>query len=90
MLGLSRGDPRIWHVDLWLDPALAIAILAGVVGSTPWLGRCIEWHSAHEGRRAGWRAALEVASLLAVVLVLFVSILELASGSYNPFIYFRF
>ncbi len=91
MAGLSRGDPRKWHLDLWLDPALALAILAGVLGSTPWLARCIRWHSGLERRgRPGWHAALEVASVLAVVLVLAGSILELSSGAYNPFIYFRF
>ncbi len=90
MLGVSRGDPRIWHVDLWLDPALAIALVAGVVGSTPWLARASAWHSDLSRRRAGWHGVLEIGADGALVVVLLGSVLELASGAYNPFIYFRF
>ncbi len=87
MSGLRRGDPASWHVDLFLDRALAIAIVAGIVGSAPWLRRALAWYHAKE-RRGAW--ALEASALVGLAAIVFLSSLELAGGSYNPFIYFRF
>jgi alginate O-acetyltransferase complex protein AlgI len=80
MAGLRAGDPASWHLDLFLDPAVVLAILAGIAGSAPWMRRL----AAREG------TGLELAKLGGLAAVFFLSALELGAGSYNPFIYFRF
>ena len=87
MAGLRRGDPASWHVDLFLDAPVVLAIAAGIVGSAPWMRRVVQWHAAAE-RRGAW--ALELATVLGLAAIFFLCSLELAAGSYNPFIYFRF
>jgi alginate O-acetyltransferase complex protein AlgI len=77
---------------LYLEPATALALLAGALGSVPWLPRLAEWRERMRarGERPGLDAALEAAVNAAVAVLLAVSALELAAGAYNPFIYFRF
>lgn len=77
---------------LYLDPVTVLALCAGVVGSMPWLPRLASWREAVRARgdRPALDAALEAAATVAVAALLLVSALELAAGSYNPFIYFRF
>ena len=74
---------------------LALAIAAGVIGSTPWLPALSRWRErlvlpgAGERRRAldGVFCFAGVA-LLAAVLV--ACAMALSAGTYNPFIYYRF
>ena len=87
MSGFRRGDPASWHVDLFLDRPLVIAIAAGIVGSAPWMRPILAWYGARE-RRGAW--ALEASALLGLAAIVVLASLELAGGSYNPFIYFRF
>jgi alginate O-acetyltransferase complex protein AlgI len=87
MAGLRRGYPASWHVDLFLDPAVAIAILAGIVGSAPWLRGALRRYAEATPSRRG---TLELTSLVLLAAIFFLSALELGAGSYNPFIYFRF
>jgi alginate O-acetyltransferase complex protein AlgI len=77
---------------LFLDPATVLALLAGVIGCVPWLQRAATWRErmcAHADHPR-LDAALETAVNAAVAALLVLSALELAAGSYNPFIYFRF
>ncbi len=94
LAGLAHaGKATSLTLALVATPKLALAMLAGAVGSFPLLPRL-----AAAGRRLPQRrgtAALlapawELGRLAALGLVLLASILLLASGSYNPFIYFRF
>jgi alginate O-acetyltransferase complex protein AlgI len=91
LFGLQSGAPLTWHFDLFLDPAVACALVAGILGSAPWLPRLVAWHSGlakWENRALG--LSLEVAAVAGLAVVFFLSALELGAGSYNPFIYFRF
>jgi alginate O-acetyltransferase complex protein AlgI len=91
MSGLQRGRPEAHHVDLWLDPVLATALVCGVIGAMPWLRKAVAWQRGLEERgRPALGLTIEVAGLIGLALVLFASALELSSNSYNPFIYFRF
>ena len=86
------GAPGELHpLGLLVDPRIAAALVAGVIGSMPWLPAL---RARHEQR---WRASStlgatiwEAGGLLAIVALFLWSALELAGGSYNPFIYFRF
>jgi alginate O-acetyltransferase complex protein AlgI len=96
LFGLRSGAPLIHHVDQWLDPLLACALIAGVIGSTDWVPRVVAWYErgsdepAASGVTRVWRASLLVAAHVALACVFLGSAFELAAGSYNPFIYFRF
>ena len=95
MFGLRQGTGLEYNVAMYLNPALILALGAGIIGSTP----IVPWI------RAAWdRAAVRAAqtgSLLLDVLGRGVSVALLAviyvgctmmsaHGSYSPFIYYRF
>ncbi|MBK7643614.1 MAG: MBOAT family protein [Planctomycetes bacterium] len=88
---LHIAASRIQRVVLYTDPEIWTAIVLGVVGSTPWLGRAVEWWKGLEGRGRGRLASvLEYASIGLLALVFLDCAMKLAAGSYSPFIYFRF
>jgi len=69
-----------------VTPGVVLALTAGLIGSTPFLHQLRE-HRARRGlggSEGGWLRDAAVLGLL------FLSILQVASGTYNPFIYFRF
>jgi alginate O-acetyltransferase complex protein AlgI len=95
MAGFGSGNGVAYHVWLYLHQDVALALIIGVVAATPFLARLGQRTVAvagrpYEGDRkelpplAGWCA---VAGLYAVLLL---SAISIASGSYSPFIYFRF
>src|SRR5262249_24977381 len=70
-----------------VTPAVALALTAGIIGSTPVLQQLRERRATGPdlgGVGAGW---LRDAAVLGLLLL---SVLQVASGTYNPFIYFRF
>ncbi len=91
MFGASSADPRIHSVATYVFPLHALALVAGVVGATPWVAALRSRLAAREARGesrglGAWMIAAHVA-----LLAMFVgSILAVASGTHNPFIYFRF
>jgi alginate O-acetyltransferase complex protein AlgI len=91
LFGLQAGTALVYHPDLYVDSVVITAIIAGCIGSMPWLQRVKAWH-AELGRNGagGLQLGLEVAALCSLMLVFFCSALELSAGTYNPFIYFRF
>jgi alginate O-acetyltransferase complex protein AlgI len=105
-LGAALGltEPAAVAVDGGLVPARAvhlfgahadvltwIALAAGVIGVLPWLARLTAWLDARAQRGAsGLGAACECAGLVGLALVFVHAAMALASGGYNPFIYFRF
>jgi alginate O-acetyltransferase complex protein AlgI len=91
MCGMQSGLPSVHSVALHFDSLLAVAMLAGFVGAMPWLPKLREWHQrVAEVRHPRLSMSLEIAGVAALALVFVSSAFELAAGSYNPFIYFRF
>jgi len=97
MFGAARGDGLAVHLGLYLDPLLATALLAGAIGSVPWLRSLGRWREAALARRLAsgarppaWDAGLEIAGAALVLLVLVASAMFLSADTYNPFIYFQF
>ena len=93
MAGLGTGSGLEWHVGLFVNPKVILALCIGVVGSMPvipWLKARREKLAA-DRRTAGLDDGLEaVVSLVAVPAVFILCVMSLASGTHNPFIYFQF
>ena len=88
MAGGGHGTNVAYHPALYLDSAVMLALIAGAVGSIPVVPQLSTWRA-----RIGYpslRWAADLASLAALALVLLVSCMALAAGTYNPFIYYRF
>ncbi|HWZ91734.1 MAG TPA: MBOAT family protein [Polyangiaceae bacterium] len=87
MAGHGSGTGLAYRPLNYLDHARLLALAAGVVGATPlfaWLGRRLP-------RRDSFQLALADCGKLATLLAIAVaSAMRLSSGTYNPFIYFRF
>jgi alginate O-acetyltransferase complex protein AlgI len=87
MAGATAAAPTPYTVGWYLTPELWLALVAGAIGSTPWVPAVAERMAA---RRPGpaWGASLLASTTLIALLV--TSIMHMAARTYNPFIYFRF
>jgi alginate O-acetyltransferase complex protein AlgI len=88
MIGLGRGTGIAYHPGLYVDPAVVLAAAVGIVGSLPLVQALDRWRERAAPPRFAW--ATDVASVAVLALVLVVSCMALAAGTYNPFIYYRF
>lgn len=95
MAGFGSGDSIAYHIWLYLHPDVALALIIGAIGSTPYLSRLGRRILEHAGRPqdaqkdtlpapSGW------ITVVALYAVLVLSVVSIAGGNYNPFIYFRF
>jgi alginate O-acetyltransferase complex protein AlgI len=92
MAGLGPALPTAYTVAWYLTPELFLALLAGVIGSTPIVPTLRQWRdrNVEAGRRFAFSAGLGALSTAALMLLLAASIMQIAARTYNPFIYFRF
>jgi alginate O-acetyltransferase complex protein AlgI len=89
MFGFHTAVPSPFTLGYFLTSELWLALLAGVIGSTP-IVSYLAARSKVDGIGA-WRSfAIEAAGSVALMLVFFASLLQVAARTYNPFIYFRF
>ncbi len=84
-----------YHVGLYLDLGLVLALSAAVVGSTPWLPWAERAIAPVLARRQSAAAAvlfqgLSLVRLACLAAVFLASAVMLTASTYNPFIYFRF
>jgi len=81
-------------VGYFINHAVILAMVAGIIGSMPvwsWMGTRLRGSKAGDAGPGGGSRVLSDLGCVAVHGVLLaVSMLVLASGSHNPFIYFRF
>ena len=87
MFGFGAGDGLLYHAAMYFDSLTALIALSGIVGSTPiWplLRRSLS------DIREGWRMAVDMALIGALLLLILGASMHLAAGTHNPFIYFRF
>jgi alginate O-acetyltransferase complex protein AlgI len=83
MAGMTAAVPTPYSVGWYLTPELWIALVAGAIGSAPWVPALA---ARLDDRRPGL-ALLNTAALMALLVL---SIMSMAARTYNPFIYFRF
>ncbi len=87
LVGGSAGVAPLEAVSM-VTPAVVLALTAGIIGSTPVVAELAGRWRATTGERGApvWTLARECA----LVGLLLLSTMQVASGTYNPFIYFRF
>src|SRR5262249_9540250 len=87
LAGLGRPSDLL-QLASTVAPGVVLALTAGLIGSTPFLQQLRERRARRAidlgGSEVGWLRDVAVLGLF------FLSILQVASGTYNPFIYFRF
>jgi alginate O-acetyltransferase complex protein AlgI len=95
MAGFGHGSWVKYHPSLYLDREVALALLAAVVGSMPvvplwaWIGENLPVAAGGLIQKVS-RVALGVGDVAVLSLLLLASAMVLATGTHNPFIYFRF
>ena len=86
--GFGAGDGLAAPVERFLQSPVLAAMVAGAVFSVTAMPRGRSWLPSGND---SWRfLGRDLASDTAVLLLLFLSGVAIASGSYNPFIYYRF
>lgn len=95
MCGFAQGDPLVNNVARYLDPLTLMMLALAFVFSMPVIPWIQQWHGQFRERLIRrpilfldfGTAVLEILCLAAIFLG---SSTNLAAGTYNPFIYFRF
>jgi len=82
---------RLHPIGLFADMRTWLAIAAGIIGSTPWLPAVAAWTKGlWDTGRTARAASVELLGLVLLAILFVACAMELAAGSYSPFIYFRF
>jgi len=98
MIGEGRGNGQLYNVGLYINWEIIFILIIGVVGSTPILPYL---RGLYTRSVRGWKVGGHKPSVLTYYVIpisyqllmtglLLISVTYLASGTYNPFIYFRF
>jgi alginate O-acetyltransferase complex protein AlgI len=87
MIGKPSGETLVFVFDYFMTNSLAVVFVVSLVFSTPLYGlvQSLKEHKTQPVRFSGF-VLLEIF----YISVFLLSVLSVASGSYNPFIYFRF
>lgn len=95
LAGFSTGRYEAHPLGEYLHADVLITIILGILFSVPWVDYLKNFIA--QFKNAGFekdnRAALlinQCAMIVALCLVMIMAAIQLASGTYNPFIYFRF
>ena len=88
MAGFASGSGLEQHAGLHLNAVVVMALVAGIIGSAPFLPRLGRWRDGIGA--VNLRLAVEAGRLAGLALLLVASAMLMAAGTYNPFIYFRF
>jgi len=93
MVGFGPGLPTAYPPQWYLTPELLLALVVGVIGSTPIVPAvarrlAVPRETVEAPGTLGWLPS--VAVTVALSALLFASMMLVAARTYNPFIYFRF
>jgi len=95
MAGIGPGGVTAYGPGRYLTGDVAAAIIAGMIFATPvWPRLRGAWAritgSERRSRHAAWALLTEGIRLIGLAVLMVLSVMCLAAGTYNPFIYFRF
>jgi alginate O-acetyltransferase complex protein AlgI len=89
LAGFSSADPLRHPLREFLDPLVAVTLVAGIVFSMP-VAHWLEAFGPRVARRPFLRGMSLTVDGVLVTAVFVAAAAMLAAGTYNPFIYFRF
>lgn len=89
MAGFGSGNPATHHLPLYVDNVTILALIAGVIGSMP-VSILAGKINARFSRSPLLDACGALVRTITLSTLFILCSMELASGTYNPFIYFRF
>ena len=95
MVGAGLGTGQQYYVDFYLLPDVTLAIILGIIFSTPIFPYLKRWGETFIAKRSDTSQpilimAWNLARYTTMIFLLFMSSAYLSSGTHNPFIYFRF
>jgi alginate O-acetyltransferase complex protein AlgI len=90
LAGFADGDPLLHPVPEFLDPVVLLTLCVAIAFSAPLARQIGQWRDRLAARGGSVGAVVLAADVAWLVAVLFAASAFLASGTYNPFIYFRF
>lgn len=85
LAGLNSATGLQYHISLYLNNELLLALLAGIVGATPFAKNITVYFE-----RESMKRFTIVAEVLFIALILFASFASVADVTFSPFIYRRF
>ncbi len=85
LAGLTSPNTLYYHISLYLNTELLVALLAGVVGATPFSKVITEYLE-----RESMQRLIPFAEVAFIILVLLASFASLAGSTFSPFIYQKF
>ena len=88
MAGLNAPARTPYTVQWYLTAEVWLALAAGAIGSTPWVPALAQ--SIATRRPPAIRVTVDALSTVTLIVLLVASIMQVAAGTYNPFIYFQF
>jgi alginate O-acetyltransferase complex protein AlgI len=88
MAGFGVAAPTAYAPGWYFTPELCLALAAGAIGSTPWVPALAD--ALARRRRSDAAIAASALSVVTLIVLFGASIMEVAAGTYNPFIYFKF
>ncbi len=95
MTGFSQGNGIEYHPSIYLNVEVIAAIILGAFGSTPILPKIADLQKHHNFNVQTIMARIAniiflISKDLLLGVIFFLSVIKLAAGTYNPFIYFQF
>ncbi len=93
MAGFTQGTGLEWHAGIFLNTKVILVLIIAIIGSAPIIPFIRDWREARLARNGGLAMGPGVDALVGLVitpLLLLLSVMSLASGTHNPFIYFQF
>jgi hypothetical protein len=93
MVGLAPGDGIVCPLALYVDPEVLAGLVIGTVASIPILPKLTGWWRGVGGRlepTPGRTMGSHLAECAFVMVLLIAATVRVFSGTYSPFIYFRF
>ncbi|MBW2699809.1 MAG: MBOAT family protein [Deltaproteobacteria bacterium] len=88
LMGFADAPDARYGPGTYANPLVILVLLLGLVCSLPVLPILKKWLTAE--RHETTRGLVQLVSSVTLLLLLLLCVLPLASGTYNPFIYFRF
>jgi alginate O-acetyltransferase complex protein AlgI len=90
LAGFGQGSPAQHPVAQYLDPLVAVTLAIAVVFTTPLAARIGAWRDSRAAKPGVAATAILAGDVAWLAAVGVMASAFLASGTYNPFIYFRF